>query len=85
MRFVAASDDAIAFVRETADETVLVHASRGPHEPLRIRRGDLGMAGDAERLYGDGDLIGDRWHRRATRGRPVVRRLADLVGPEPRR
>ena len=56
MRFVAASDEAIAFVRETADETVLVHASRGPHEPLRIRCGDLGIAGDAERLYGAGDL-----------------------------
>ena len=45
MRFVAASDDAIAFVRETVDETVLVHASRAPHEPLRIGRGDLGMTG----------------------------------------
>ena len=29
MRFVAAGDDAIAFVRETADETVLVHAVAG--------------------------------------------------------
>ncbi len=57
MRFVAASDDAIAFVRETMDETVLVQAARAPHEPLRIGRGDLGMTDVAERLYGDGDLI----------------------------
>jgi alpha-glucosidase len=55
-RFVAAGEDAIAFVRETADETVLVHASRAPHEPLRIGRGDLGMTATAARLYGDGEL-----------------------------
>ena len=59
MRYVAAGDDAIAFVRETADETVLVHASRGSHAPLRIGRGDLGMTGAAERLYGDGVLTAD--------------------------
>ncbi len=56
MRFVAASDDAIAFVRETADETVLVLASRAPHEALRIGRGALGLTGVPERLYGDGEL-----------------------------
>ena len=57
MRFVAASDDAVAFVRETVDETVLVHASRAAHDPLRIGRGDLGMTGGAaESLYGDGQL-----------------------------
>jgi alpha-glucosidase len=59
MRYVAAGDDAVAFVRETADETVLVHASRAGHAPLRIGRGDLGMTGAAEHLYGDGELITD--------------------------
>ena len=56
MRFVAASDEAIAFVRETADETVLVLASRAPHEALRIGRGALGLTGVPERLYGADEL-----------------------------
>ncbi len=56
MRYAAASDEAIAFVRETADETVLVLASRAPHEGLRIGCGDLGLTGTAERLYGEGEL-----------------------------
>ncbi len=59
MRYVGAGDDAVAFVRETADEAVLVHASRGSHTPLRIGRGDLGMTGAAERLFGDGVLTID--------------------------
>lgn len=56
MRFVAAGPDAVAFVRETSDERVLVHASRAPHEPLTVGCGDLGVAGDVERLYGEGEL-----------------------------
>ena len=35
MRFVAASEEAIAFVHETVDETLLVHASRGPTKRCR--------------------------------------------------
>jgi alpha-glucosidase len=56
LRYVAAADEAIAFVRETAEEIVLVHASRAAHEPQRIRCGDLGLTGPAERLYGVGDV-----------------------------
>jgi alpha-glucosidase len=56
MRYVAAGPDAVAFVRETIDERVLVHASRGDHEPLRLGAGDLGTTGIPERLYGDGEL-----------------------------
>jgi alpha-glucosidase len=59
IRFVAASADVIAFVRETPDERVLVHAARGPHQPLSIGRGDLGATATAERLYGDGELVVD--------------------------
>ena len=57
LRFVAAGPDAVAFVRETADERVLVQASRAPHAPLHVGRGDLGLVGDAESLYGDEQLI----------------------------
>jgi alpha-glucosidase len=60
IRFVAASTDVIAFVRETPDERVLVQAARGPHPPLSIGRGDLGAAASAERLYGDTDLVVDQ-------------------------
>jgi alpha-glucosidase len=59
IRFVAASADVIAFVRETPDERVLVHAARGPHQPLSIGRGDLGATATAERLYGLGELVVD--------------------------
>lgn len=57
LRFVAAGPDAIAFARETADERVLVHAARASHEPLTVGRGDLGLVGEAERLYGVGDVV----------------------------
>lgn len=56
LRFVAATDDAVAFVRETDDEQVLVLAARAAHEPLRIGAADLGPHRAAERLYGDGEL-----------------------------
>jgi alpha-glucosidase len=59
MRFVATGAEAIAFVRETAGERVLVHAARATHQPLRVRRGDLGLTGAAEQLYGDGSLAVD--------------------------
>ena len=65
-------------MRETADETVLVLAARAPHEPLRIGRGDLGLTGTPERLYGDGELDVADGHRRPPRRRPGVQRLADL-------
>ncbi|MDQ3542712.1 MAG: hypothetical protein M3431_02430 [Actinomycetota bacterium] len=43
-------------MRETAVERVLVHAARAAHESLTVRRGDLGLAGDVECVYGDGTL-----------------------------
>jgi alpha-glucosidase len=59
MRYVATSEDAVVFVRETADETVLVHAARAQHGPLTVGQGDVGCTGPAERLYGDGTLTAD--------------------------
>ena len=77
IRYVGRHGDAIAFVRETADETVLVHAAAGgPHQPLRIGRGDLGMTGAAERLYGDGELTTDATTV-TSRRRAGVQRVAD--------
>lgn len=53
LRFVAAGRDAIAFVRETDNERVLVHAARTAHEPLRAGAADVGFGGATESLYGD--------------------------------
>jgi alpha-glucosidase len=60
LRFVAADRDAIAFVRETADERMLVHATRSAHEPLRLGAADVGIVSQAELLYGDGSIVDDR-------------------------
>jgi alpha-glucosidase len=59
LRFVASADDALAFVRETPGERVLVHAARAAHPPLMIGRGDLGARRTGERLYGDAGLVVD--------------------------
>lgn len=59
LRFVAAGVDALAFVRETPEERVLVHAARAPHEPLRVGGGDLGLSGRPEPLYGGRPLAVD--------------------------
>jgi alpha-glucosidase len=72
IRYVAAAPDAIAFVRETPDERVLVHAARAAHPPLSIGRGDLGATGAGERLYGDADLAVDAATVALTVGAPGV-------------
>ncbi|NHN55543.1 glycoside hydrolase family 13 protein [Calidifontibacter sp. DB0510] len=36
LRWVHADDDALVFLRESADESVLVHVARQAHEPIRI-------------------------------------------------
>jgi len=59
LRFVADGPDAFAFVREVAEERVLVLAARAPHASLVVTRGDLGYAGAVECLYGDGELLVD--------------------------
>jgi alpha-glucosidase len=59
LRFVAAGPDAIAFVRETADERILVHASRAAHEPLTAGSADVGVTGEVECLYRDGESSRD--------------------------
>jgi alpha-glucosidase len=36
LRWLAVSDEAVTFLRETPEETVLVHAARAPHTPVRL-------------------------------------------------
>lgn len=57
LRYLAAEDDWMAFVRETADEQVLVLAANGPaSSPRRLRAADIGPHRAATLLHGDGDL-----------------------------
>jgi len=53
LRWLAVTDDAVTFLREAQSESVLVHASRGDHDPVRIPAsvvGDhlAGLAGTAD-------------------------------------
>ena len=51
-RFAHVSTDAIAYLRESADEVVLCLAARAEHERIRLSQKTLG-ATSAETLYGD--------------------------------
>ncbi|CAN5717580.1 hypothetical protein BH24ACT5_BH24ACT5_23260 [soil metagenome] len=56
LRWLHTGFDSMTFVREAADECVLVHASRSNHDPVELSCGDLGLVGDVEALYGDTSL-----------------------------
>ncbi|MGI6878934.1 alpha-amylase family glycosyl hydrolase [Microbacterium sp. gxy059] len=53
LRWIAASEEALAFVRESADETVLVFAARSA-ATLAIPAGSLPESADAAHLFGEG-------------------------------
>jgi alpha-glucosidase len=52
MRYAHVSADAIAYLRESADETLLCLAARSEHPPVRLRRATLGGA-QLETLFGE--------------------------------
>ena len=62
MRWAAVSDDAVAFLRETRDERLLVVAARSGGVSLSIDRAFVGD-GEPRRLQGDGKLshVDDGW------------------------
>ena len=57
LRWLAVQDDSITFLRESPQQTVLVHAARGPHRPVQVPAAILGshLTGLAE----TGDLHPD--------------------------
>jgi alpha-glucosidase len=57
LRWVHVDDDAIAFLRETADERILVVASRAAGTPLVFPRGVLGPDHHIDVLYGDAPAV----------------------------
>jgi alpha-glucosidase len=52
LRWVAASGDALVYLRESERQRLLVLAARAEHGPLRLPAGALGLAGEAPNLYG---------------------------------
>lgn len=56
LRWVIVHDDAVAFLRETADERVLVVVARAPWPGALLPAGLVQAGEEPERLYGRGDL-----------------------------
>ncbi|NMR19289.1 glycoside hydrolase family 13 protein [Cellulomonas fimi] len=56
LRWAVVVDDALAYLRETADERVLVVAARAPWAGADLPRHLLGPGAEPENLYGGGDL-----------------------------
>lgn len=61
LRWLSVGDDALTFLREAPGESVLVHAARAPHTPVRLPRAVVGEA--LTGLAGTGDLAAgpDGW------------------------
>jgi glycosidase len=55
LRWVHAEGDALAFLRESERQRLLVLAARAGNGPLRLPAGPLGLAGEAPNLYGAAD------------------------------
>jgi alpha-glucosidase len=57
LRWAHAEGDALAFLRESERQRLLVLAARAGHGPLRLPTGALGLAGEAPNLYGNADPL----------------------------
>jgi alpha-glucosidase len=56
LRWVHADDDVLVFLRESAEETALIHCARAAHDPIRVSIRHLIGVADAHTAYGR-DLI----------------------------
>lgn len=56
LRWLLAEDDAVAYLRETADERLLVVAARGPWPGALLPRTLLGAGAEPQNLYGGASL-----------------------------
>ena len=60
LRWVHVGDDVLVYLRETAEQRVLVLAARAPHPPVRLPLAGLGLAGSHEtpaNVYGGQDAV----------------------------
>jgi alpha-glucosidase len=55
-RWVHVGPEAVAYLRESEDERILVRASRAPHDAVAVSRSALGLEGPAPNLLGGVDL-----------------------------
>ena len=56
MRWLYVSDEAMAFIRESKTESVLVIGSRGKDRRIEFPREAIGGPENAENLFGNGEL-----------------------------
>jgi len=59
LRWVAATDDLVAFVREAGGDRVLVVATRAAHPTVELDARAAGLTGAAQTLFGGTDLDRD--------------------------
>jgi alpha-glucosidase len=59
LRWVHADDDTLVFLRQTAEETALVHCARAAHDPLTLSARHLTGIEKARSVYGAGLVQGD--------------------------
>ena len=57
LRWAHAEGDALAFLRESERQRLLVLAARAGHGPLRLPTGALGLVGEAPNLDGNADPL----------------------------
>jgi alpha-glucosidase len=60
LRWIHASGDAIVFLRESLDETALVHIARGAHAPVTLDVRHLGGVETGRAAYGDPVEVGEQ-------------------------
>lgn len=82
LRFLHARGDAIVYLREHADETVLVHVSRNAHEPVLLPVDALPGVTGATTLYGPGPDLPDPAHLVLSATGPAVRILSWPTPPQ---
>ena len=56
LRWVHADDDTLVFLRESAEQTALVHCARGAHDPIQLSTRHLAGVAEAATAYGR-DLV----------------------------
>jgi alpha-glucosidase len=56
LRWVETDDDVLVFLRESTEQTALIHCARAAHDPISVSMGQLSGVAEAQTAYGR-DLI----------------------------
>jgi alpha-glucosidase len=58
LRWASVGEDSLTFLRESANETVIVHVARAAHSPVRLPAAQLGFSGGrVEVLFGTAPVV----------------------------